>query len=111
MLTGVVFTLLLWHVPARAQESLTGPIKEVQPGRAGVGGFPDVLATLLVKDHLVHITKDTIIVFASARKAKVADPKVGQRLSAGPVEKRYETPIPQVYVDVIVIHDGPMSKD
>ncbi len=98
--------LLLWvALPAQAQQSLTGPIKAVAaPGKpVGKGGH------ILHEGYSVKITKDTIIVFSDARRATIADLKVGQIVSVGSNSDIADTCPPQTFADVIVIHAGKKS--
>ena len=74
------------------------------------GGTPDVLANILHEGYSVHITKETIIVFSNARKATIADLKVGKLVSVGSNSDIADTCPPQIYADVIVIHVEAKAK-
>ncbi len=92
-------------VAAHAEETLTGPIKEVRTkGMPIKGATPDVIANILLEGYSVHITKETVIVFSDARKATVADLKAGRRVSARMASEICDSCPPQIYTDVIVIH-------
>lgn len=92
---------------AEAKESVTGPVKEVRTqGMPIKGATKDVIANILVDGYSIHITKETTILFSDARKATVADLKVGQRVSARMASDIADTDPPQIHTDVIVIQVG-----
>jgi hypothetical protein len=112
ILVGTLFALVAVGGPGAvcAEESLTGFIKEVRTqGMPIKGATKDVIANILLEGYSVHITKKTIIVFSDARKATVADLKVGQRVSARMASDIADTYPPQIHTDVIVIHVGGRS--
>jgi hypothetical protein len=112
---GAMFTLAaLAGLPswASAQESLTGPIKQVTTAPGPIkGATKDVIASILLEGYSVHITKETVIVFSDARKATVADLTVGQRVSARMASDIADTDPPQIHTDVIVIQVGAKAPE
>jgi len=102
---AIVSLLILLVLPASvgADESLTGPIKELRTQGLPKERTPAVVAYIRLEGYDVGITKETTIVFSDARKATAADLKVGQRVSALMSEKIYSTDPLLFYTDVIVI--------
>src|SRR5262249_28877299 len=92
---------------ATADETLTGLIKQVTVAPMPIkGGTKDVVANILLDGYSVHITKETIIVCPDAGKARVANRKVGRRVSARMPSDIADTAPPQIHTDVIVIQVG-----
>ena len=89
---------------AFGEETVSGRIMEVRTSKQGIkGGTAETLVSILVEGIAFHVTKDTTIVFADARKASAADLKKGQRVGARVGSDYRDSLPPQVDTDVIVI--------
>lgn len=94
-----------------ADESFTSVVKQID--RLGTpiwGGTPDVIAGVRVEGFYVHLTKQTIIVFEDARRAGLADLRVGQRISFRLASDIGSTNPPQVQTDILVIRSAPPAS-